>query len=166
MTNFRLELWDERGLTLERRANTAEMQGFLGGVEPDEAIVARVGRFREVIDSRSGEMLLIVVDDAPDPVGSVGYWEKEWRGEKVFELGWKVLPGFQGRGLAVGATRAALDRAAADGRHRWAHAYPRIDNAASNAVCRKAGFEMLEEVDFEYPKGTPIRCNDWRYELR
>jgi RimJ/RimL family protein N-acetyltransferase len=111
-------------------------------------------------------MLLIVVDDAPDPVGSVGYWEKERRGEKFFELGWKVLPGFQGRGLAVGATRAALSRAAADGRHRWAHACPRVDNEASNAVCRKAGFDLLEEIDFEFPAGHPIRCNDWRFELR
>ena len=58
-----------------------------------------------------------------------------------------------------------LRRAAADGRHRWAHAYPRVDNAASNAVCRKAGFELLGEVGFEYPEGTPIRCCDWRFDL-
>ena len=59
MTNFRLEPWDERGLALERRANTAEMQAFLGGVRTEEAIAAQLGRFREVIDSGSGEMLLI-----------------------------------------------------------------------------------------------------------
>jgi hypothetical protein len=32
-------------------------------------------------------------------------------------------------------------------------------------VCRKAGFELVGECDFEYPKGHPIRCNDWRYDL-
>jgi RimJ/RimL family protein N-acetyltransferase len=98
-------------------------------------------------------------------VGSVGYWERDWRGETVYELGWKVLPSHQGRGLAVAATVTAVGLAAAEHRHRWAHAYPRLDNDGSNAVCRKAGFELLGEVDFEYPKGNPIRCNDWRYDL-
>jgi len=49
-------------------------------------------------------------------------------------MGWKVLPGFQGRGLAVGATIAAIGLAAAEGRRRFAHAYPKVDNAASNAI--------------------------------
>jgi RimJ/RimL family protein N-acetyltransferase len=95
----------------------------------------------------------------------VGYWDKEWLGETVYEMGWTVLPGFQGRGLAVRATVAAVGVAAAERRHRWAHAYPRVDNGPSNAVCRKAGFTMLGECDFEYPKGNPIRCYDWRYNL-
>ena len=55
--------------------------------------------------------------------------------------------------------------ARADGRHRYLHAYPKVAHAASNAICRKAGFTLLGEVDFEYPKGVPIRCNDWRYDL-
>jgi hypothetical protein len=33
-------------------------------------------------------------------------------------------------------------------------------------VCRKAGFELLGEADFEYPAGHPLRCNDWRLDLR
>jgi hypothetical protein len=38
---FRLEPWDERGLTLERRANTAVMKAYLGGIEADETMIAR-----------------------------------------------------------------------------------------------------------------------------
>jgi RimJ/RimL family protein N-acetyltransferase len=161
MTGFWLEAWDERGPELDRRANTPEMQAFLGGVESEESIRAR---HRRILDTPGG-MFLIMVDGEPDPVGSVGYWEKDWLDQEVYELGWKVLPGFQGRGLAVGGTIAALGLAAAEGRRRWAHAYPRVDNESSNAVCRKAGFAMLGEVDFEYPKGNPIRCNDWRFDL-
>jgi len=163
MTNFWLEAWDERGLALERRANVPEMQTYLGGVESEESMQAR---HRRILDTIDGAMFLIMVEGETDPVGSVGYWEKEWLGHPVWELGWKVLPGFQGRGLAVGATVAALGLAAAQGRHRWAHAYPKVDNAPSNAVCRKAGFELRDEVDFEYPLGHPIRCNDWRYDLQ
>ncbi|GAA2659198.1 GNAT family N-acetyltransferase [Paractinoplanes durhamensis] len=165
MSNFWLEPWDERGRAFERRANTAEMQAYLGGVESDDTLAARHQRYLDLIRDGSAAMFLILVPDEPDPVGSVGYWAKEWLGQTVFELGWKVLPSGQGRGLAAGATVEALGRAAAEKRHRWAHAYPRVDNAASNAVCRKAGFALRDEVDFEYPKGNPIRCNDWRFDL-
>jgi RimJ/RimL family protein N-acetyltransferase len=61
---------------------------------------------------------------------------------------------------------AVLERAAATGRHDWAHACPHVGNAGSNAVCARAGFVLVEEVDFEYPKGSWIRCNDWRFDLR
>lgn len=166
MANFWLEPWDERGPALERRANTPGMQEFLGGVESEDSIMSRHRRFLETVRSQSGAMFLIMLEDEPDPVGSVGYWEREWLDQTVFEMGWKVLPGFQGRGVAVGATIAAIGLAASEGRHRWAHAYPKVDNAPSNAVCRKAGFDLLGEVDFEYPKGNPIRCNDWRFDLK
>ncbi len=164
-TTLWLEAWDERGLELERRANVPEMKTFLGGPEPDEQIVERHQRILGIAAAGTGQMFLILVPGERDPVGSVGYWEREWGGATVFELGWKVLTGFQGRGLAAGATVTAVGSAAAEKRHRWAHAFPRVDNAASNAVSRKAGFELLGECDFEYPKGVPIRCNDWRYDL-
>lgn len=51
--------------------------------------------------------------------------------------------------------------AAEEGSHRTLHAFPGVDNAASNALCRKAGFTLLEAREFEYPKGHWMRCNDW-----
>jgi RimJ/RimL family protein N-acetyltransferase len=163
-TEMRLEPWDDRGLDLERRGNLPEMKLFLGGPEPDATLVDRHERLLAMAPG-AGRMFLIMVPDAQQPVGSVGYWEKEWRDETVYEMGWSVLPGFQGRGLAVRATVAAVGLAAAERRHRWAHAYPRVDNGPSNAVCRKAGFTLLGETPFEFPKGNPITCNDWRYSL-
>lgn len=50
-------------------------------------------------------------------------------------------------------------------RHRFLHAYPSIDNPPSNALCRKLGFELMGEYDFEYPPGHQMRCNDWRFDL-
>ena len=35
-------------------------------------------------------MFLIMVSGSAEPVGSVGYWERDWQGETVYELGWKV----------------------------------------------------------------------------
>jgi hypothetical protein len=40
------------------------------------------------------------------------------------------------------------------------------DNAPSNAICREVGFELLGELDFEYPPGHSMRCNDWCLDLR
>jgi RimJ/RimL family protein N-acetyltransferase len=165
-SSLRLEPWDERGLVLERRGNTPEMKVHLGGPESDERIVGRHERILRSEREGKGAMFLVLVPEEPDPVGSVGYWEREWHGEEVYEMGWQVLPGFQGRGLAAAATVRALGRAAAAGGRRWVHAYPNVTNAASNAVCRKAGFELLGEVPFEFPPGNPIRCNDWRYDLK
>jgi RimJ/RimL family protein N-acetyltransferase len=140
------------------------MKSYLGGTESDDAVLARHERILDNDRTGKGKMFLITVPGSTEPVGSVGYWERDWQGETVYELaGGSAQP--QGRGLAVAATVTTIGLAAAEHRHRWAHAYPRVANAGSNAVCRKAGFELLGEVDFEYPKGNPIRCNDWRYDL-
>jgi hypothetical protein len=32
-------------------------------------------------------------------------------------------------------------------------------------VCRKAGFTLLGETEFEYPPGHLMRSNDWRLDL-
>ena len=45
------------------------------------------------------------------------------------------------------------------------HAFPTPDNGPSNAVCRKLGFTLLGEVEFEFPKGHFGKSNDWVYEL-
>ena len=38
--------------------------------------------------------------------------------------------------------------------------FPGATNAPSNALCRKFGFELLEEVDVDYG-GRALRCNRW-----
>jgi RimJ/RimL family protein N-acetyltransferase len=163
--DIRLEPWDERAVEFERRANVAGMKEHLGGVETEQALLDRHERILAVDRDRRGSMFLVLLPGEPDPVGSVGYWEREWQGETVYETGWKVLPAFQGRGLAVAAAVASLRHAAAYGRLRWVHAFPKVSNGPSNSVCRKAGFTLLGEVGFEYPPGTPITSNDWRYDL-
>ena len=45
------------------------------------------------------------------------------------------------------------------------HAFPAVDNLASNAMCRKLGFTLLEEYEVEFPPGNLLRCNDWQLDL-
>jgi RimJ/RimL family protein N-acetyltransferase len=68
---------------------------------------------------------------------------------------------FQGRGIASAAVAQAVDIARATKRRPAVHAFPSIDNGPSNSICRKLGFRLLGKVQFEYPKGHWMQCNDW-----
>jgi RimJ/RimL family protein N-acetyltransferase len=137
------------------------MMLHLGGPESPEKIAERQARYE-----KPGSRQFKIVDEATaEGAGWVGYWEREWRGAQVYEIGWSVIPAFQGRGVAGAATRLALDRARAEGKHRFVYAYPSVENGPSNAVCRKVGFTLLSASDHEYPKGSTLTCNDWRFDL-
>ena len=138
------------------------MTEHLGGPESEEKLADRQRRY-EQLDVPAGRMFKILT--GAEAAGSVGYWVRDWRGGEVWETGWSVLPAFQGRGLARAGTALALDDARAQELHRYVHAFPSVDNAPSNAICRKLGFELLEEREFEYPPGSSLRCNDWRLDL-
>jgi RimJ/RimL family protein N-acetyltransferase len=156
----RLEPWTDADLPLLRAKNTPEMRRYLGGPEPEDKLLARHRRYVE-----GTEMLRVVLVPGGEVVGSTGYWEKDWQGEPIYETGWAVLPEYQGRGIAPAAVRAVVVRAAAEGTRRYLHAFPSVENAPSNAVCRKVGFELLGECEFEYPPGQLMHCNDWRLDL-
>jgi RimJ/RimL family protein N-acetyltransferase len=141
------------------------MTEHLGGPESPEKLVERQDRYERLADSGKGRMLKIVDEATSASAGSVGYWEKDWRDETVYEIGWMVLPEFQGRGIAGEATAQAIALARADGKHRFVHAFPAIENVPSNAICRKLGFTQVEECEFEFPIGNFMRCNDWRLAL-
>lgn len=160
-----LEPWTDEDLELELRANTPELTAHLGGVEPEDAILARHRRSLALAVNGTGQMFRIALPDAP-MVGSVGYWERGWHGDQIYEMGWLVLSEFQGRGVATAAVLLAADHARTTGRHRYIHAFPKVTHDASNSVCRKTGFTLIGEIDFEYPKGTPIRSNNWRLDLQ
>ena len=166
MTGIHLEPWGDGDLPLLRRTlGDPEMTKHLGGPESEEKLVERQRRFERLPEAGTGRMFKIVDDATGDAVGSVGYWRREWRGEEICETGWMVLPEFQGRGIAAAATELAIAAARADGGCSWVHAFPSVENEPSNAICRKLGFTLVEEIEFEYPPGSLMRCNDWRLEL-
>jgi RimJ/RimL family protein N-acetyltransferase len=156
--NVRLEPWSKDDLPLlERLLSDPVMMQHLGGPESPEKIAKRQAGYEP---ADSGQFKIVAMGEA---VGWVGYWERIWRGEQVYEIGWAVLTPFQGRGIAVAATEQAIARIGRD--HRFLHAFPAVDNAPSNAICRKLGLTLLEEIELEYPPGRFMRCNDWRLDL-
>lgn len=160
-----LEPWGSSDLPLlERLMGDARMTEHLGGPETPAKLRERQARY-ERLDGADRMFKIVDVANGAS-VGSVGFWTKQWRDERVYEVGWMVVPEFQGRGIATTATAAAIKLAKRDAAHRFMHAFPNIDNAPSNAICRKLGFELLEACEFEFPKGHFMTCNDWRLDLR
>ena len=146
----RLEPWGEEDLDLlHGLLGDPAMMVHLGGPETPEKIAERQAKYAKP----DSHQFKIVVDGAG--AGWVGYWE---RGDD-YEVGWSVLPALQGRGIAADATRQLVALA----RDRDIHAYPGVENAPSNAICRKLGFTLLGPQEFEYPpdSGRFMRCNDW-----
>jgi RimJ/RimL family protein N-acetyltransferase len=152
-----LEAWGPDDLPLlEKTVGDPAMMTYLGGAESPEKLAERQEKYM----APGSTMFKIVDDETGEAMGSVGFWEKEWRGEPVHEAGWLVIPAHQGRGVASEAMRQLIPRASS----RPIHAFPNVENDASNAICRKLGFSLLGEHDFEYPPGQWMRCNDWRLE--
>ncbi|MFF7276270.1 GNAT family N-acetyltransferase [Streptomyces griseorubiginosus] len=158
----RLVPWGEGDFWLLERTNSPEMTAHLGGPESAEKLVARHRRYVEL---SAGRMYRVTLVESGETVGSIGFWEREWRDAAVWETGWGILPEFQGRGLAARAARALIAEARAAGGHRYLHAFPSVEHAASNGVCRRAGFTLLGQAEFEYPKGHWLTSNDWRFDL-
>ena len=135
------------------------MMEHLGGPESEEKIVERQARYEP---AGSRQFKVVAGDEA---VGWVGYWERGWNGDEIYEIGWAVLPAFQGRGIARAATAQAIDLARDERDRRHVHAFPSVDNPPSNQICRKLGFTLVDARDFEFPPGSVMRCNDWRLDL-
>jgi RimJ/RimL family protein N-acetyltransferase len=148
------------------RLNAPEMTEHLGGPETDDQLRRRHERYVRMADSNEAYIFKVVLDSTGEVVGGVNLWEREWQGRPVYEMGWAVLSEFQGRGIASAAVKEAIEVARAAGKRDEIHAFPAVENGPSNAICRKAGFQLMGEVPFEYPKGHWMRCNDWRIALR
>lgn len=160
-----IEPWGSGDLPLlERLMGDPRLTEHLGGPESPDKLRERQTRYERLA---GGDHMFKIVDVASGAgVGSVGYWTKAWRDTQIYEIGWMVVPEFQGRGVAVTATTQAIELAKHDGKHASVHAFPNVDNAPSNAMCRKLGFELIEACEFEFPKGHFMICNDWCLDLR
>ncbi len=160
-----LRPWSEDDLDLlTRLLGDPKMMIHLGGPETSEQIAARHVRYLAMQDQDRGEMFVMVLANLA--VGSIGYWLAEGQGEPIWETGWSVVPEAQGRGVAKAGVQALLERLRTVPSVPALHAYPHVDNVPSNGLCRTLGFTLLAEIQFEYPKGHLMPCNDWVIHLK
>lgn len=166
LPQVKIEPWSKDDLDLLRLINAPEMMEHLGGPETEEQILSRHKRYLEISGRGTGHMFSIVLLPQFEKVGSVGYWDSMWKNDSIYEIGWSVLPQFQGRRLATAGVAEAIVNARFEQKHRFIHAFPSINNPASNAVCRKLNFSLMSQCEFEYPPGNIMQCNNWLLDLR
>jgi RimJ/RimL family protein N-acetyltransferase len=161
-----LRPWSEEDLPLlEKLLGDAAMLTHLGGPETPEQILRRHQRYLRLPESGTDHMFKIVWSHKTEAVGSVGYWRKIWHDQQVYEMGWLVLPDYQGQGIATKAAAAVIEHARQESKYPFMHAFPSVANGPSNAICRKLGFTLVEECQVEYPPGHSMTINDWRLDL-
>jgi RimJ/RimL family protein N-acetyltransferase len=139
------------------------MMAELGGPLPREGIEEKVAR--DVQAAAAGDewiKMIVPAEAAPEAVaGSVALWSHDADGgQPITEIGWMVLPEFQGRGLAKRAVRMLLELARDDGRWGLVHAFPATTNSPSNGICRSLGFRLAGERDVTFA-GRVLRSSHW-----
>lgn len=153
---------DDVGAYVRMRCDPV-MMAELGGPLPREGIEEKVARDVQMAAADGEWIKMIVPDDAaPGAVaGSVALWSHdEDGGAPITEIGWMVLPEFQGRGLAKRAVRMLLELARDDGRWGLVHAFPATTNGPSNGICRSLGFRLAGEREVTFA-GRVLRVNRW-----
>jgi RimJ/RimL family protein N-acetyltransferase len=151
----------DAGAYVRMRCEPVMMAG-LGGPLPREGIAAKVARDIQQAAADAAWIKMIIPDGSVPGVvaGSVALWPHEDAGTEMSEIGWMVLPEFQGRGIAKTAVRMLLLLAREQGRWGLVHAFPAITNARSNAVCRSSGFRFAGEQETAFA-GRMFRTNHW-----
>ena len=166
MIGVLLQPWSEEDLPLiHTLMSDPDVMAHLGGPETSEQIQRRNKRYAHLSEDGIDHMFKIVLVSTSEAVGKIGYWKKNWRDQLVYEMGWMVLPAYHGRGIATQAGQAVVTMLREEKRFPSIHAFPSVSNPASNAICRKLGFTLLEECQFEYPPGHTMMVNDWQLDL-
>ncbi|MCX4745231.1 GNAT family N-acetyltransferase [Kitasatospora sp. NBC_01287] len=155
------------------------MMAELGGPLPVAGMAAKVERDVAAAVTDRQWIKMIVVDGAGAPgapgdpgaaaaaaagvAGTVTLWAQEEDGAPHAEIGWMVLPEFQGRGLGRWAVGELLRLARADGRWGRVNAYPAVTNGPSNGICRSLGFTLRGERRTAFA-GRSLLTNHWTVE--
>ena len=151
---------------LQRTLGDPNETTHLGGSESEDRLQKRHKKYLALSkDPQTGYMFVITIGTKKTPAGTIGYWERDWDNQKVWEVGWSVLPEYQKQGIATAATRLLVNFVKELRSHRYIFAYPSVNNCPSNAICRKLGFTLIGDRDFEYPPGNILHCNIWQLDL-
>lgn len=148
-------------MTLAAEGDPVAMR-HLGGPRAEEEIrIAHGKRMRAEADG--GVWRTVVVEPGAERVGTIGFWRSEHAGP-VWEAGWMLLPAHHGRGIGTRALALLVEIARERDDVAELHAFPGQANEASNALCRRAGFELIGTDEGEFA-GKPITSNHWRLTL-
>ncbi|MYW48203.1 GNAT family N-acetyltransferase [Streptomyces sp. SID161] len=138
------------------------MMADLGGPLPREGMADKVRRdARQAADDLAWLKMIVPDETTPEVVaGTVTIWSHDTSDGPMSEIGWMVLPEFQGQGLGKRAVRTLLQQARDQNRWGLVHAFPASNNAASNGICRSVGFRLLSQAEVTFA-GRVLKANHW-----
>lgn len=138
------------------------MTADLGGPRRPGDMPAKVAR--DVRDAASGAAWnLMIIPDASRPdivAGTVTVYNSGHRPQSRSEIGWMVLPEYQGHGLARASVRLVLERERVERRWGLLHALTSPANVASNALCRSLQFVLRGQESHRFD-GRDYTVNHW-----
>ncbi|MFD9000349.1 GNAT family N-acetyltransferase [Streptomyces sp. NPDC059582] len=143
------------------------MMAELGGPLPREGIEDKVRRdAREAAADLSWIRMIVPDPGTPEVVaGSVALWSHDPGEGPLSEIGWMVLPEFQGRGVGKRAVRILLEQARDENRWGVVHAFPATGNGPSNGICRSLGFRPLGQGEVTFA-GRVLHTRHWAIDPR
>lgn len=144
----------------------ARMMSELGGINTKEQVEASHSRAMKNAEDGLCWYFKIVatLQESEQDVGYIGIWESSWKDEKINETGWMIIPEFQGMGFASQAGRSLIAKSRSEGKYPSISAFPGRNNIASNKICEKLGFSMIEECEVDYQQRI-LLCNHWLIRL-
>lgn len=142
------------------------MMTYLGGLTTPRDQIAERHQRRVQTNAKGDWWFKILPEGEERGAGTIGIWRYEEEGRAVAEMGWMILPAFQGRGLCSRAGRMVIDRARAERKFGPVIvAHPNVENAASNRICEKLGFVKKGERDLKFRGEVPFRSAVWELTL-
>lgn len=135
---------------LERLFCDPIVMRYLGGIWTPDMVAGTLQEWHAEWGSHNFWYGILVRKDTGEPIGTAGFTENTIPDEPGFELSWFVLPEHQRQGFATEITRELLRFAIDDLGAARVVAETHPDNAASNRVLEKLGFQCLGERRHTY----------------
>nr|WP_030678089.1 GNAT family N-acetyltransferase [Streptomyces sp. NRRL B-1347] len=154
----------EDAFVWHRLFDDPEVMEYVGAGVPNElSVYEELTARQRRHDAELGFCLWTLLDPAGEPVGLVGAqpWPRDWGPTGEIEIGWRLARRAWGRGYAMAAGRATLDRLRAAGVPSVV-AVIDVRNERSMAVAERLGMERAET--YSVP-GTDRRSSCYRVGL-
>lgn len=117
-------------------------------VSVDEA-TAFINKIIAIQNNGEGLMWAITLHNAPKLIGVIGIWNIVQEKAEA-EIGYELLPQYQGKGLMAEALTAALQFGFDTLKLKTIIAEPRADNLGSVTLLEKSGFTKTDETHGSY----------------
>lgn len=135
----------------------------MGGPQPKEKIPKILETQLRCVSSGKGWVFKIISKLHQEAVGTICIFGGFYKDEEITEIGWGVAPKFQRNGYGTKAVAQILSKVKETGRWTTIHAFTSTTNEPSNAICRKVGFNLIEECDIDYDDRV-IHSNHWIFD--